>query len=112
MLTAGVGTRFLKASSTFDSTKLHERPGIQSQAAAMNTDMDTSLRDRLVRTRMPTNVERGANNKRNVQWLLRSKVQTHFKHRCNFDSASLLSKIEQMLMLFAGALKSNVAYIF
>ena len=38
-------------SSTFDSTKLHERPGIQSQAAAaavvtMDTDMDTSLRDR------------------------------------------------------------------
>ena len=44
-------------SSTFDSTKLHERPGIQSQAATavvtMDTDMDTSLRDRLVRRRIP-----------------------------------------------------------
>ena len=44
------------------STKLHEKPGIQSQAAAavvtMDTEMDMSLRDRLVRMRIPNNVER------------------------------------------------------
>ena len=54
MLTSGVGN----SSSTFDSSKLHERPGIQSQAAAavvtIDTDMDTSLRERLVRTRIPS----------------------------------------------------------
>ena len=47
MLTAGVSKRFQL---------------IQSQAAAavvtMDTDMDTSLRDRLVRTHVPDNVER------------------------------------------------------
>ena len=72
-------------SSTFDSTKLHETPGIQSQAEAavvtMDTDMDTSLRDRLVRRRIPKNVKRGGqmastsfnirDNKRNVEWLLK-----------------------------------------
>ena len=49
------------------STKLHERLGVQPQAAAavvtmdtdMDTDMDTPLRDRLVRRRIPNNVERG-----------------------------------------------------
>ena len=49
-------------SSTFDSNDLHERPGIQSQAAAvvvtMDTDMDTSLGDRVVRMRIANNVER------------------------------------------------------
>ena len=49
-------------SSAFDSTELHERPGIQSQAEAavvsMDTDMDTSFRDRLVRTRIPNDVEK------------------------------------------------------
>ena len=35
MLTAGVGwANGFKTSLTFDSLKLHERPGIQSQAAA------------------------------------------------------------------------------
>ena len=43
--------------STFHSTKLHERPGIQSQAAAAVVNMDTSLRDLLVRMRVPNNVE-------------------------------------------------------
>ena len=49
-------------SPTFDSSKIHKRPGIQAQAAAavvtMDTNMDTSLRDRLVPTRIPINVER------------------------------------------------------
>ena len=53
MLTAGVGKRF---QHIFSSNKLHERPGIQSQATAavfaMDTDMDTSWKDRLVRTRI------------------------------------------------------------
>ena len=63
----------------------HERAGIQSQAEAAvvttDTDMDTSLRDRLVRTCIPNNVERGGqmdstlfnirDNKRNVEWLLK-----------------------------------------
>ena len=71
------------------STKLHERPGIQSQAAAAavtrDTDMVTSLRDRLVRTRIPNNVEVGGgqrastlfnihDNKRNVEWLLKKSL--------------------------------------
>ena len=50
--------------STFDSTKLHERSaGIQSQVAVavvtMDTDMVTSLRDQVMRRRIPNNVERG-----------------------------------------------------
>ena len=44
------------------STKLHEKPGIQSLAAAavvtMDTDVNMSLRDRLVSMRIPNNVER------------------------------------------------------
>ena len=40
------------------STKFHEGPGIQSQNA-MDTDMDTSLRDRFVRWYIPNNFERG-----------------------------------------------------
>ena len=40
-----------------------QQPGIQSQAAAvvvtMDTDMDTSLGDRLVSTLIPNNVQRG-----------------------------------------------------
>ena len=43
-------TNCLQGTSTFDSTKLHERPYIQFQAAAvvvtMDADMDTSFRDR------------------------------------------------------------------
>ena len=49
--------------STFDSTKLHEVPGIQFQASTavvtVDTEMDTSWRDPLVRTHIPNNVERG-----------------------------------------------------
>ena len=49
---------------TFDSTRLHERSGIQSQAAAavitMDTDMDASLRYRLVRRRVPKKMLEGA----------------------------------------------------
>ena len=88
MLTAGVGwANGFKTSSTFHSTKLHERPGIQSQAAAAVVTMDTSLRDRLVRTLIPNNVERVRggeergptasssfnirDNKRNVERLLK-----------------------------------------
>ena len=48
-------------SSTFDSTKLQEKPCIQSQAGdvvvTMDTDMNTSMRDRLEPTRIPNNVE-------------------------------------------------------
>ena len=61
MLTAEVGKRFHHIIK-FDSTKLHERPGIQSQAAAAvvtkDADMDFSLRDWLVRMCIPNNVER------------------------------------------------------
>ena len=43
----GAWANGVNTSSTFDSTKLHERPGIQSKAAAavitLDTDMDTSL---------------------------------------------------------------------
>ena len=66
--------------------QLHKRPGIQSRAVAAvfttDTAMDTSLRDRLVGTRAPNNVESGGetaastsfnirDNKRNVEWLLK-----------------------------------------
>ena len=86
--------------STHHQQQLHERPGIQSQAAAavatMDTDMDTSLRDRLVRRRIPNNVERRwgggggwggwgggqtastsfniRENKRNIEWLLKQSL--------------------------------------
>ena len=46
-------------SSTFDSTKFHRRPGIQPAVVSMDTDVDKSLGDRLVRTRKSNNVERG-----------------------------------------------------
>ena len=73
---------------------IHERPCIQSQASVavvtMDSDMDTSLRDRLVRTRIPNNVGRGGqtastsfnirdDNERNVEWLLRQKRLNAFK---------------------------------
>ena len=60
MLTVGVTNDFY-TSSTFDSRKLHEGPGIQSQAAAavvtMDTDTDTLLRDRLVKWKMVSTPE-------------------------------------------------------
>ena len=50
----------------------------------MDTVMDTSLGDRLVRTRISNNVERGGqtasssfnirDNKRNVEWLLKQNL--------------------------------------
>ena len=56
MLTSGEGNRFYNI-----DTKLHGRPGIQSQAAAaivtMDTDTNTSLKDKLVRTLIPNNRE-------------------------------------------------------
>ena len=44
-------------SSTFASVKLHQRPGIQSAVVTMDTDINTSLRDLLVRTGIPNNRE-------------------------------------------------------
>ena len=58
--------------------------------------MDTTLRDRLVRTRIRNNVERGAQtpstsfnireNKRNVEWLLKQSLNAFklIQHRFNF----------------------------
>ena len=47
MMTAGVGKRFQhKSSSTVDSTKLHKRDGVPSQAGAAVVAMDTDMKDR------------------------------------------------------------------
>ena len=113
-----------KASSTFDSTK----PCTHFQAAVtvitMDTDMDTSLRDRLGRKRISNNVVRRGQTaltsfniretKRNVEWLLKRSLDVLklTQHRFNFDSTcskwgggggkqtvltSLLNKIERTL---------------
>ena len=91
MLAAGVGKRFnFNTSSTFDSAKPQERPGIQYQAAALVVhvfiDMDTSSRDQLLCTRIPNNsmLKDGGKrlqpsfnireNKRNVEWLLKRRL--------------------------------------
>ena len=76
MLTDGVAKRFQHI--------IQQKVQHQSKAAAvvitMETDMATSLRDRLVRTLIPSNVERWGQtasttinireNKRTVEWLL------------------------------------------
>ena len=96
-MTAGMGKRF----NTFN--KCDERPCVQSQAAAavvtMDTDMDTSLRDRLVRTRIPNNVERGGqtastsfnihDNKRNVEWLLMQSLNSYKLIQVRFNMFQL-----------------------
>ena len=88
-------------SSTFYSTTIHKRPDIQSQAATavvtVDTDMDTPLRDRLVRTRIANNFERMGqrasisfnirDNKRSVEWLLKHSTSIQlrfnmFQHGC------------------------------
>ena len=60
--------------------------------------MITSLGDRLVRTRIPSDVDRGGqtasisfnvrDNKRNVEWSLKQRVNAFklIQHRFNFDS--------------------------
>ena len=58
MLTAGVANGF-KTSSTFHSTELHQRLAIQPVVVTMDTDVDMSLRDQLVSSRIPNNVETG-----------------------------------------------------
>ena len=91
MLTVGVSKRF-QHTSTFDSTNRHERPSIQSQAAAvvdtMDMDMDTSLRDRLVCTGVPNNVVRGGANQSRPQssslFLMTGGMRRH-KTRCSSD---------------------------
>ena len=108
--------------STFDSTKIHKRPGIQSQALGF--------------TRASSyNVERGGqtastshnirDNKRNVEQVLKQSLNAFIliQHRFNFDSTSfntvsrgwqtvstlLFNKIEwmlkQMLKPFARGLR-------
>ena len=100
-MTAGLSKRFQR----IINIKLHERPCIQSQAVAevvtMDTDMNTSLRDRLVRTRIPNDVEREGQtsstsfnirkNKRNVEWLLKQSLSAFklIQLRFNFDSTSI-----------------------
>ena len=84
------------SSSTSDSTKLHERSGIYPAIVTTDTDMDTSLRDRLVRIRISNNVVRGWQsgfNKRhstfairNVEWLLKQSVNAF--ELINFNSTS------------------------
>ena len=76
----------MNTSSTFESTKLHERPGLRSQVAAAAVTMDTdiinmSLRDGLVRKRIPNHAENEGQlgqtdsnsdhirDKKNVEWL-------------------------------------------
>ena len=40
----------------------------------MDTDLDTSLGDQLVRTRIPKNAENICDNKSNVEWLLKQSL--------------------------------------
>ena len=97
MLTDGVGKRFQHI--------IQHLIQHQCQAAdavvTMDADMDTSLRDRLVRTLIPNNVERrgqtastsinSRDNKRNVEWLLKQSLKACklIQHRFNFDSTQL-----------------------
>ena len=96
MLTAAVGKRF---EHIITQHLMQQILCIHFQAAAaivaMDTDMDTSLRDRLVRKRIPNNVERGRQtastsfnireNKRNVEWLLKQSLNAFklLQHRFN-----------------------------
>ena len=99
---AGVANVF-NASSTFDSTKLHQRPGIQPAFVTMDTDMDT-LRNRYTE-RCRKRVADGFNFIQQSQF-----VEANFKRIYTHSTVStlLFNKIErilkQMLKLFARAL--------
>ena len=61
MLAAWMPNGF-NTSSTFDSRKLPQRPGIQSAVVTMDTNINTSLKDRSVRTCIPvTMLKEGSN---------------------------------------------------
>ena len=64
-----------------ERTNLHQRPGIQPAVVAMDTDMDTSLRDRLAISAHAHTEQRW---KRNVEWLLKqSSISTSIQLRLN-----------------------------
>ena len=129
MLTGGVGKWFQHIINIwFNKASREARYSVPGRSrdcyhgygiVTMDTDMDTSLRDRLLSTLMPNKVERGGqtaswslfnirDNKGNVERLLKKKKL--IQHRFNFDSTcfneverwrqtgstSLFNKIERM----------------